>query len=443
MDIYWLGPLDPETGLPTEGGGRYTDIKIQSFAPQTDVSGLSLPVNEYTVDIVTADDIPVEVVTCELYDDRGNLWSAWPLKKTQRISDKVMRLWAASWLYQLDNREMAETVYTTQTAGDAIEACFGGDSSNYNINNTLKNTVLNGYAPAQTARERLTWILFAIGAYWIDVNVDTARIRPIDSTTTLIPPERTFWRPTVDIKDWVTAVRVTSYTFRQASSDAEWQADDGSYMFPLPWLATEQVITLTNPYAPQDAPENVVAVEGVYLVNSGNASAIATRMAQMYFSREEVALDVINNRWYKPGDKVIAYTAMDALVGGYIQQAAFRFGHQARSTLKLVGCDSAEGATLTVNYMWNSTRIGQAVYTLPVGYAFSIENPYLDQTRNGHRYIFRPETAEATGTMASGGNTVNVAYEAALDLYQGILHVIGVDEITEESSGGITIGVIA
>ena len=38
--------------------------------------------------------------------------------------------------------------------------------------------------------------------------------------------------------------------------------------------------------------------------------------------------------------------------------------------------------------------------------------------------------------------TVNVNYEIALDLYQGVLHIISVDEVTEESSGGEQIGVI-
>ena len=62
-----------------------------------------------------------------------------------------------------------------------------------------------------------------------------------------------------------------------------------------------------------------------------------------------------------------------------------------------------------------------------------------------HRHDF-PRTVgaeNAEGTMVAGGLTVTVYYEIALDLYEGVLHVISVDEITEQSSGGETIGVIA
>jgi len=74
---------------------------------------------------------------------------------------------------------------------------------------------------------------------------------------------------------------------------------------------------------------------------------------------------------------------------------------------------------------------------------FSITNPYLDKMRNGHRIIYRPTTENAEGTMVAGGLTVTVNYEIALDLYEGVLHIVSVDEITEQSSGGETIGVIA
>ena len=88
-------------------------------------------------------------------------------------------------------------------------------------------------------------------------------------------------------------------------------------------------------------------------------------------------------------------------------------------------------------------RIGRAKYWLPVGMAYSIDNPYLDQTRDGHRRVYRPTTAAVTGTRVSGGVTVNVTYEVYLDLFEDVLHVIGVDEITTTTESGETVGVIA
>ena len=143
------------------------------------------------------------------------------------------------------------------------------------------------------------------------------------------------------------------------------------------------------------------------------------------------------------GDLLDVYTGEASMVKGYVKQISFAFGHQAKSTVSLIGCEKLETDVLTVNYMCDNKRIGRAKYSLPVGMAFSIENKYLDKTtKDSHRRVYRPTSAAATGTMVSGGLTVNVTYEVYLDLFDGVLHVIGVDEITAQSSGGITTGVI-
>ena len=126
-------------------------------------------------------------------------------------------------------------------------------------------------------------------------------------------------------------------------------------------------------------------------------------------------------------------------VGGAIRTA---LGVQARARLHLMAAENRPAAELVVTYVCNNAVLGQQRYTLPVGYSYSIDNPYLDITRDGHRYIYRPTTAQITGTMASGGRTVTVDYAVALDLYKGVLHVISVDGIEEVTESGETIGVI-
>lgn len=418
-------------------------VKSPSFAPQTDLTGNSLPVSEYTVDVILPEPLPSPVDGCTLYDDMDQRWCSWPISKVINISDNCLRITCSSWLKALDYRDMESEMYDGKTAADAIADCFGtGHSGDYTVSNSIANETLTGFVPEQTARERLTWILFAVGGYARDVYRSNALLTAVDESETLIPLEHTYSRPSVDRADWVTGLKLTVYTFSQGTQE-EWEEDDNSYMLPAPWIMTSSSFSLSNPLAPLNTPENVVEIDNLYLINSANVSDIAARLSNYWFNPVEVRMDVINNRAYRPGDLVTGYISEDEMVTGYIQQASFQFGKQAMSTLRLIGVETAESDKLTINYLYNNTRIGRMRYSLPIGYSFSIENPYLDKISNGHRYIYRPLTDNAEGTMVEGGVTVNVNYDIALDLFEGVLHVISVDEVTEQSSGGETIGVIA
>lgn len=447
VEIYWLGPIDPETGLPTSEGGLY-QIKNLNFAPQTDLTGNSLPVNEYTCDVITTDDIPgtlpPEAGTCTLYDERGigYEWSYWPIKKSIRISPTCVRITCTSWISQLDYIEMAETVYQGETAENVMATIFPS-ANDYEMANSLKSVQISGYAPAQNARERLTWVLFAIGGYVRDIFASKVQILKVDTTEALIPIDRIFMRPSIDRADWVTGLKITTYSFFQAASDEAAAEYDNSYMFPLPWVATESTVELSNPAAPADAPENVIEIDGIYLVNPNNVSAIASRLAEYWFNPMEASLDCINNRQYRPGDLVTVYTSPEDMLTGYVQQESFKFGKQARSTLKLIGCEVKASAALTVNYTYQGGRIGQQKYYFPVGFTYHIANPCLDRTFNGTRFIYCPQDAEITGTMTEGENTATQAYDLALEYRDERIYVYSVDSIVKHESGGEYTGVIA
>lgn len=443
MDIYWLGPLDPQTGLPTGQGGRYTNLKNLSFAPQTDLTGTSMPVNEYTVDIITDDDIPVGAMSCELYDDRNLLWAAFPIRKVVRISEKCLRLTCTSWLHALQYKDMPETVYTGQAAANIVADIFAPDANAYSMPGSLTTVKIYGYAPAQTARDRLTWVLLVLCAHIKDTFTDRVQIKKTDEIEALVPIDQTYMRPSVDKTEWVTGIEITAYTFSQAADQEAWEADDSHTRYPYPWISTERTFSVTNPNAPAGVPENIKKIDGIYFVNDNNATDILANLAKYWFGSLDATADFINNRLYTVGDLLYVYTGEDSMILGYVQQLSFKFGHQAMSTAKLVGCAEVETDVLTVNYVCNNKRIGRAEYRLPVGMTFSIENEYLDKTKKGRRRVYWPTTAAVTGTMVAGGMSVDVTYEVYLDLFEGVLHVIGVDEITSQSSGGETIGVIA
>ena len=444
ITLTWLYE-NPDTGEIEYDSGDF-QIKGLTFAPQVDLTGNSLPVNEYTCQVILPEPLPGELASASLYDDMDQLWCSFPLTKVINVTAKCLALTASSWIKRLEDRQLDETVYVNETAENAIEECFGAAYANdYTIATAIASKTVSGYAPAQTGRERLTWLCFVLGAYVDDIYRGDALITEVDDTATLIPIDKTYGgsqRPTLDNGQWVTGLKITTYAFRQGTQE-EWEADDSSYMFPLPWIATTQEFTISNPAAPLDARPNVVELDNLYLINSGNVSGIAARLAQYWFNPVTAQISVINNRSYKPGDLVTGYTAPDSLITGYVQQGAFAFGKQAMSKLSLIGVESIDGARLVINYKYNNRILSSIRYYLPVGAAFAISNPYLDRMEDGHRIIYRPTTENAEGTMVDGGLTVNVNYGIALDLFEGILHIISVDEVTEQSSGGETIGVIA
>ena len=441
IELAW-SVVDPVTGDITIDTSDYP-IKDLSFAPQTDLSGNSMPVNEYTCDVILTEPLPGDLTGgARLYDDRGRLWSAWLLTKIDMVSEKCLRVTASSWLKRLEYIDLSARMFTGESASVAIAECFGTYSSYYTLSSAIANKTVSGFAPAQTARERLTWLLFVLGAFCWDIYREDIAIKPVDATEEIIPADRTFWRPKVEQGEWVTGLRITTYAFRQGTEE-EWQSDNNSYMFPVPWIATEQHVEIGNPSAPNDAPPNVVEIDGIYLLNQANVSEFASRVSQYWFNPLGASVDVVNNRKYIPGSLVTVQVGAEELITGYVQQETFQFGHQARSALKLVAVERRPSAYLVINYRYDGKRIGKAKYRLPVGYTYTIENPYLDQTDNGRRRVYRPLTESVTGTLPANGAVENVNYDIALELYQGVLHIISVDEVTEQSSGGETIGVIA
>jgi len=452
--------LNPSTGDYDYHSAEYHTLENLSFAPQADLTGNSLPVNEYTLDIITTDGIPDQVDTIELYDDLGQLWAAWPLRHVQRIAANCWRIRAASWVEDLDTITLPAKMYTTETAADVALECFGGDPSYFTVDAALQAVPISGFCPEQSARERLTWLVFVIGAYVCDTWRDDLLITAVDSTTTLIPFERTYWRPTVDTAEWVTAIRVTAYTFRQGTEE-EWQEDENSYMFPVPWIATPRLFELRNPDAPgadssagtvidlsdPDAPApatgNVIELDALYLINPANVSTLLTRLAGYWFNPVEAQVACINNRQYRPGDLVTAYTDRDRLVMGYVTQATFAFGKQAKSALKLVGAVSVTGAKLTITYTYQGGVIGREVYYLPVGHTYSIQNPYIDHTWGDKRFVYRPQAEAVTGTIVDGDNAVSQAYDLALMYADNDLTIYSADAVTEQASASETVGVIA
>lgn len=407
------------------GQNTYTAIDSLSFSPEADLTGNSLPINEFEVRLFTNDVISYGQYA-ELRDDLDNLWARYWISYAERIGQDVdrgtyiVRLIAQSSLAFLERVKLPAKMYNTTAdavLSDILTAAgqSGAITLDTDVATDWSSMTINGFCPEQTARERLQWLLLCAGGYIKSFFDSGIKISKVDvSGGELIPFEKTFWKPSISHRDYVTQIKITAYTYTEGLPHTydEYVTDGTTY-----WVVQKQIITLSNSFVPQGVPENIVEISDVQMVSPSTASIIAQNLVAYYFDRMEVDCDVIDNAEYIPGDLVTVYTDEGNLCRGYIDQIDFSFGLQARGSLHLTAAANVDGALLTIQYMWDDIKLAKRVYFLPKNYEYSITTEYVDWTMNGHRYIFRPMPTHVYGTLTQN-TTVTVECEVALDHYR-------------------------
>lgn len=409
----------------------YREIRNLSFAPQVDITGDSMPVDEFNVDIKTTDKIAVGQFA-NLYDDLDQIWAKFWIVFADEVDSGFVTIKAQSPIMLLDRYTLPAIYYDGAAFFGALLLLIvnvDGIVVPYVPSSDLYNTTVTGYAPEQTARERLQWLLMAAGGKIEQSFDERILITPLDQeTVTDIPIEKTYWKPDPQYSDYVTSIIVTSYSFeeRTPTSDEEYvEVGDDTY------VVSQTTFELENQDAPASAPPNPIVVDGMYLINEDNVADIASRLALMYFARTEVNADVINNREYKPSQKVTIQLDEERSATGYIETTDFSFGVQAKSNIKLVGCEVRELTLLRISYIYDHVVVAVKRYNFPVGYAYRVQNPFIDKSSGKHRYIYRPVNEYATGTIVAGVNTNDQDMETALHWYgdEKLLHVISVSDM--------------
>lgn len=424
------------------GNTEYRSIKGLSFIPETNILSDKVPINQFQVDVMTDSDAIAVGKDIALYDDTDKLYAKYWITFSERSNSQTIRVKAESKLSLLDRSELPGRMYSNYSVASLMQTLFSDlGSGSYELDSSFANATISGYMGHHSKKYRLQLVCFVLGASVIDFGSDKIRIIPADDTETMIPIDHTFWKPKLKYSDYVTAVSVTAYSFTHGTpttTDEYVKVDDVTY------IQTTQEFTLANPDAPVTAKPNVVSVDDVQIINSGNADAILSRMAELYFGRGIVDMDVVNNFDYLPGDQVVFFIDEDTMASGRIASASFKFGLQSRSTLEINPIEMRESATVTLKYIWQGSTIRINSYRFPVGYNYAIETQYIDLQADHHRYILRPTVAEATGTVSSDGNVVEIQCELAVDYYQSILTIYNVDaadvdadelDITESATG--------
>lgn len=408
------------------GSTKYTAISQLRFAPETDVTGSSVPINELSVSVRTADTIAMgERVS--LYDDLDQLWAKYWVVYAERLDKYTVQVRGQSALSLLDKVELGPTLWSGTPIATALTPVLAPLGGEYTIDQAFASETLSGYCPKQTARVRLQWVCMAIGAYVKNFFNDRLQILPInDQTEAIIPADKTYWKPSVTYRDHVTAISATYYTYTEGTPHTtdEWVEVDGRY-----YVQSETTVTLTNDEAPAAAPENVITLEGVTIINEDNVDDVLSHLAKYYFKRTELDLEAVDNAEFLPGERVTAYADEDQTLTGYIASCDFKFGVQAKAEIHMTPVEVRESANLTITYMWGNKQIGVRSYRLPVGYSYEITNPYLTLIFDHHWYVFRPTSPTISGTIQEGGNTAVQPEEVALDLFENDLMIHSVDTV--------------
>lgn len=409
------------------GSNTYTAISDLGFSPEVDVTSSVVSTNEFTARIRTEDSLQVGE-KAYLYDDLDNLWASYWLMDATEVETGTRDVLCQSAIRLLDNIELPAIMYSGTTVEAALQVVLSAISGQYTVGTSIANKQLNGFCPKQSARVRLQWICMVAGAYVKTffsekVVIDTLR----EEDYTLIPMAETYWKPSVEYGEYVTEIRATYFTYIEREpirTEKSVEADGHEYVE----VATE--VSLRNTEVPSIVPENVVTLDSVTLVNQSNVDDVMAHLAKTYFKRIEMDMEVVNNAKYYPGQSVAAFADADRMMVGHIKSCSFTFGLQSKAKVHLVALDDIDSAVLNIKYTWNDDEIAFRHYRLPVGYAYSITNPYVSIDHEGHWYLLRPTAAKVEGTMPNDTLLVTQPEELALDAYEGDLHIISVDTVT-------------
>ena len=423
------------------GNTDYDRIRKIDFVPETDIIGKTVPINRFVVELQTDDDIQPNTLAYFL-GNSAEIYAYYWITDTIKIEKNWIKIIAQSTLILLDRYTMPAKMYDgTDTFADIIDEIFYPIQSIFSgmtivsVDSSFASTVISGYAPEQSARDRLLWVCFCARAYVKSFFNEYTEILPVDSTETLVPAEKTFWKPEIDTIDYVTEIKLRAYTYTLTTQEPA-RTDKFVKIGNDVYIETSQDFSLRNSTIPSQitVAENVVTLQKNTLVNINNANAILADLAAYYFNRYTVSADVLNDGEYLPGEKVIISNT-ENLYSGFIKKESFSFGHATKSRIEMQATNPIEAGEVSIYYLYDDGEVSEilqvATYLFPVGYTFSIENPYIDLYNDGVRTIYRPENEYATGTTTSGGGGLDEYCEKAIIAEDGVVEVLIVESVSE------------
>lgn len=327
------------------GNDRYSELKSLSFAPEVDLTLARLPVNAFTAVIVTSDRIPAES-RVRLYDDMDQIWASGRVTRSERIDRRCLRIVAQSDLGMMDRWWVGAQMFTGERVYSFIykllnDTPVSGELCGVDIqiaDQRLMEMRVTGFCPRQRARDRLHWLCLTVGALVNQCYTDTLQlISAPDAVSTmddgtLIPLRDTYWKPEMTQLTPVHALSVTGYRSHGRTAPADEEAIMALDETGQAWYFVPETLTFLNEEAPSGAGREV-DIDGVWLIHAADTFQTLSRLSAACFRSVEMKLSVINNRQYRPGQRVRVYLDEEHIYLGHITSCDFTFGQQARSEM--------------------------------------------------------------------------------------------------------------
>lgn len=431
------------------GNTEYTKIKNLKFGDSVDVLCEELPVNDFSVEIQTADTVPVGAFA-KLYDDDGSIWANFWIISNDKYTEDTVTIYCQSIVAVLERQTVSAVMYDNADFTTTVTALFALFGITVNIDTAFATATLSGYAPEQTVRDRLQWICFVSGAYIQTTFVDTVAVKSISASVGgVVLPQSIYQFPTVSYADYVTAIKVTYYTYVDdiPTIDQNYvKVWDDAFDYYHMYIQTEQSVTISDPNVPSTVKPNIIEIKDINLINSTNVNDIVNRLANYHFNRMSMTVDLVNNGEYKSGERYVFDLNNGNVFTGIISQNEWSFGNSHKSSAEVHHGEMAEAVNLIINAIWEDEQALLKTYTyhLPSGFAFSIPNPVLDlMTPVGGGYardIYCPVNVNAVGTMGSTETVKDENYYKALTYEQRYLYIYSVDSVEFEEETAVIDG---
>lgn len=204
-------------------------------------------------------------------------------------------------------------IWIEDTPLDAVLRDVFGGAFEFDVAPAFAAATLRGFVEPGTKRDALRAIAFALGAVVDTAGTHKIKLFPLPTGTgTEIPAAETYTGGSVDIGDKVTEVTVTAYVItdeRPGDNDESVELDGVKYRY---YTDTKHAY---NPDTVATDLPNKVKFTGNYLVNLGNAQALADNIMAYYMRRETYRFKHILTG-HTTGDRAVATLPWGGTVSG-------------------------------------------------------------------------------------------------------------------------------
>lgn len=412
------------------GSYTYRDTKNFNLEMTADLTGTSLPINYFTVDIQTTRTISAGQ-NAYLYSDAGVWLMSGKVAEVKRIDDNFVQVRVENRIAELDKIILSPKFYNNVSASNVASDC--------GISIDVVQGI-RGYCPQQTARERATMLATVTGTYWNEE--DQALVRGWQRNIGFGADE-TYRQPYKETQKEATKFRAIAYSYRAGTPTEtdEWVKYGNTY-----YIVTQQEIETGS----TDPNAKTVDISNNPFINSGNVSDVLQRLANYYSTKDvvtgELRLGDISNSAYRiyPGNNIRMAYRDNRRISGELENVSYSQGGEIKASVKIVNT-----STTTLNRVYISCQatikssriilrtyqyylIGNYTITMPdIAWDYGSilktnpNNPRVQERQNIILYL-SPVNRQITCTASSAINYVTCEYVVTkivgLD-YSDIIHI--------------------